>query len=95
MGSVEDFLEHLEKAKGGSELVSATKATTWIEFAAGSKPFELFCQILPEERLIERIQQVGANSCNLLSPSFIVVCCVFATFFSDLRDISVTATIHP
>jgi hypothetical protein len=26
----------LEQAKDGSELVSATTATTWIEFAAGS-----------------------------------------------------------
>jgi hypothetical protein len=26
----------LEQANGGSKLVSATKATTWIEFAAGS-----------------------------------------------------------
>jgi hypothetical protein len=29
-------LEHLEQAKDGSELVSATETTTWIEFAAGS-----------------------------------------------------------
>ena len=35
---------------------------------------ELLCQILPEEWLIERIQQVGANSRNRLSPSFAVVC---------------------
>jgi|SRR5258706_3556253 hypothetical protein len=39
-----------------------------------SKPFELLCQILPEEWLIERIQQVGANSRKLLSPSFVVIC---------------------
>jgi hypothetical protein len=36
MGSLEDSWEHLEQAKDGSELVSATKAMTWIEFATGS-----------------------------------------------------------
>jgi hypothetical protein len=45
---------------------------------------------LPEEWLIERIQQVGANSRNLLSPSFIVVCRLFAAVFRPLRDIFVT-----
>jgi len=41
---------------------------------------------LPEEWLIERIQQVGANSRNLLSPSFVVVCRIFAAVFRHLRD---------
>jgi len=48
---------------------------------------------LPEEWLIERIQQVGAISCNLLSPSFIVVCGLFAAVFRTLRDIFVTDAI--
>jgi hypothetical protein len=39
-----------------------------------SMQFDLLCQILPVEWLIVRIQQVGANSRNLLSPSFIVIC---------------------
>jgi hypothetical protein len=47
--------------------------------------------MLPEEWLIERNQQVGANSCNLLSPSFIVICGSFAAVFCNLRYIFVTA----
>ena len=47
---------------------------------------------MPEEWLIERIQQVGANSCNLLSPSFIVICGIFAAVFCNLRYIFVTAS---
>ncbi len=58
---------------------------------SASKPFDLLCQILPEEWLIERIQQVGANSRNLLSPSFIFVCRLFAAVFRTLRYIFVTA----
>jgi hypothetical protein len=50
---------------------------------------------LPEEWLIERIHQVGANSRNLLSPSFVVVCGIFAAIFRNLRYIFVTvATIN-
>ncbi len=49
-----------------------------------------FAKSLPEEWLIERIQQVGANSRNLLSPSFVVVCRIFAAVFRLLRDIFVT-----
>jgi hypothetical protein len=47
---------------------------------SGSQPFELLCQIFPEEWLIERNQQVGANSRNLLLPSVAAVCRIFATF---------------
>jgi hypothetical protein len=47
---------------------------------------------LPEEWLIERIQQVGANFCNLLSPSFIAICGIFAAVFFNLRYIFVTAS---
>jgi hypothetical protein len=47
---------------------------------------------LPEEWLIERIQQVGANSRNLLSPSFIVICGIFAAIFCNWRYIFVTAS---
>jgi hypothetical protein len=47
---------------------------------------------LPEEWLIERIQQVGANSCNLLSPAFIAICGSFAAVFCNLRYIFVTAS---
>jgi hypothetical protein len=50
---------------------------------------------LPEERLIERIQQVRAHSRNLLSPSFVVVCRIFAAVFGNLRDIFVTAAEEP
>src|SRR6266478_7523021 len=57
---------------------------------SASKPFELLCQILPEEWLIERNQQVGANSSNLLSPSFVAVCRIFAAAFRTLRYIFVT-----
>jgi hypothetical protein len=46
---------------------------------------------LPEEWLIERIQQVGANPRKLLSPSFIVICGIFAAVFCNLRYIFVTA----
>jgi hypothetical protein len=59
---------------------------------SGSKPFDLLSQILPEEWLIERIQQVGATSCNLLSPSFIPICGIFAAVFCNLRYIFVTAS---
>jgi len=45
---------------------------------------------LPEEWLIERNQQVGANSRNLLSPSFVVIYRGIAVDFRDLRDIFVT-----
>jgi len=45
---------------------------------------------LPEEWLIERNQQVGANSRNLLSPSFVAVCRIFAAAFRTLRYIFVT-----
>jgi len=48
---------------------------------------------LPEEWLIERIQQVGANSRNLLSPSFIVISGIFAAVFCNLRYIFVTASL--
>ena len=57
---------------------------------SASKPFELLCQILPEEWLIEWIQQVGTNSRNLLSPSFVAIGRRIATVFRNLRDISVT-----
>ena len=55
--------------------------------------FDLFCQILPEEWLIERIQQVGANSRKPLSPSFVVIYRGIAVVFLDLRDIFVTDAI--
>ena len=41
--------------------------------------------------LIEWIQQVGANSRKLLSPSFIVICGIFAAVLFNLRYIYVTA----
>jgi hypothetical protein len=47
---------------------------------------------LPEEWLIERIQQVGANSRKPLSPSFVAVCRTFAAVSCNLRYIFVTAT---
>jgi hypothetical protein len=47
---------------------------------------------LPEEWLIERIQQVGANSRKPFSPSFVVVCRTFAAVFCNSRYIFVTAT---
>jgi hypothetical protein len=40
--------------------------------------------------VLERIQQVGANSRNLLSPSFVVNCLTFAAVFRNLRYIFVT-----
>jgi hypothetical protein len=46
---------------------------------------------LPEEWLIERIQQVGATPCNPLSPSFSALCFAIAGIFRILRYISVTA----
>jgi hypothetical protein len=49
---------------------------------------------LPEEWLIERNQQVGANSLNLLSPSFVVVCRTFAVVFRNSRYSFVTAESH-
>jgi hypothetical protein len=58
----------------------------------GSEPFDQLCQILPEEWQIERNQQVGTNSRNLLSPSFVAVCRIFATVFCNLRYIFVTAS---
>jgi hypothetical protein len=45
---------------------------------------------MPEEWLIERNQQVGANSRNLLSPFFVFVCRTFAAVFRNLRYIFVT-----
>jgi hypothetical protein len=48
---------------------------------------------LPEEWLIERIQQAGANFRNLFSPSFVVVCGIFAAVFRPLRDTFVTDAI--
>jgi hypothetical protein len=60
---------------------------------SASKPFDLLCQILPEEWLIERIQQVGANSCKPLSPSFVVIYRGIAAVFCGLRDIFVTDAI--
>jgi hypothetical protein len=45
---------------------------------------------LPEEWLIEWIQQVGTNSRNLLSPSFVAIGRRIATVFRNLRDIFVT-----
>jgi hypothetical protein len=47
---------------------------------------------LPEEWLIERIQQVGATPCNLLSPSFSALCFAIAGIFRTLRYVFVTAT---
>jgi hypothetical protein len=48
------------------------------------------CQILPEEWLIERIQQVGANSRKLLSPPLVVIYRGIAVVFRALRDLFVT-----
>jgi hypothetical protein len=45
---------------------------------------------LPEEWLIERIQQVGATSRKLLSPPFVAIYRSIAVVFRDLRDIFVT-----
>jgi hypothetical protein len=45
---------------------------------------------LPEEWLIERIQQVGATPCNLLSPSFSALCFAIAAIFRVLRYSLVT-----
>src|ERR1700674_4865570 len=47
--------------------------------------------IFANHRLIERNQQVGANSRNLLSPSCIVICGIFVAVFCNLRYIFVTA----
>ena len=59
------------------------------------KPFELLCQILPEEWLIERNQQVGTNFRKPLSPSFVALCFTIAAIFRNLRYIFVTvATIN-
>src|SRR5216683_8292921 len=57
---------------------------------SASKPFDLLCQILPEEWLIERIQRVGATSRKLLSPSFVAICFTIAGVFRALRYIFVT-----
>ena len=57
---------------------------------SGSKPFDPLCQILPEEWLIERIQQVGADSGKPLSPSFVVIYHGIAVVFRALRGIFVT-----
>jgi hypothetical protein len=46
---------------------------------------------LPEEWLIERIQQVGATSRKLLSASFIGICFTFAVVFRALGYIFVTS----
>jgi hypothetical protein len=46
---------------------------------------------LPEEWLIERIQQVGTNSRKPFSPSFVAICFKFAAVFRRLRYIFVTA----
>ena len=54
------------------------------------KPFDSLCQILPEEWLIERNQQVGANSSNQLSPCLPAFYRRIAVVFRDLRDIFVT-----
>jgi hypothetical protein len=59
---------------------------------SGSKSLDLLCQILPEEWLIERIQQVGANSGKPLSPSFVVIYHGIAVVFRALRDMFVTDT---
>jgi hypothetical protein len=59
---------------------------------SGSKPFDLLCQVLPEEWLIERIQQVAANSRNLLSLSLIAICGISAAVFCGLRYILMTAS---
>jgi hypothetical protein len=48
---------------------------------------------LPEEWLIERIQQVGTNLRKLLSPSFVAIYRGIAVVFRDLRDIFVTDAI--
>jgi hypothetical protein len=50
---------------------------------------------LPEEWLIEWIQQVETNSRKPLSPSFIVICGIFAAVFCNLRYIFVTALDNP
>jgi len=39
-----------------------------------------------------RISKLGANSCNLLSPSLTVICGIFAAVFCNLRYIFVTAS---
>jgi len=49
---------------------------------------------LPEEWLIEWIQQVGANRCKLLFPSFVVIWHSIAAVFRKLRDIFVTVLNH-
>jgi hypothetical protein len=60
---------------------------------SGSKSFDLLCQILPEEWLVDRIQQVGANSRSKpLSRSFVVIYHGIAVVFRALRDIFVTDT---
>jgi hypothetical protein len=51
-----------------------------------------FAKFLPEEWLIERIQQVGTNSRKPFSPSFGAISFTFAAIFRDLRDIFVTAS---
>ena len=58
-------------------------------------PFELLCQILPEEWLIGRNQQVGSNFRKPRSPSFAFICRGFAAVFCKLRYIFVTADIYP
>ena len=49
-------------------------------------------QILPEEWLIERIQQVGATPHKLLSPSFSTIIVPFAALFRNLRYVFVTVS---
>jgi hypothetical protein len=49
--------------------------------------------ILARDRLIERNQQVGANSRKPLSPSFVAIFFTLASISRDLRDIFVTASL--
>ncbi len=73
----------------GLEFLTHENLVTWPTLYF-MKPFDSLCQILPEEWLIERNQQVGANSSNQLSPSLLAFYRRIAIVFRDLRDIFVT-----
>src|SRR5437879_11449545 len=73
----------------GVEFLTHENLVTWPTLYF-MKPFDSLCQILPEEWLIERNQQVGANSSNQRSPSLLAFYRRIAVVFRDLRDIFVT-----
>src|ERR1700688_1837520 len=66
----------------------------WRSGAHGQKPTDRFCQILPEEALPARFQQVRTILRNALSPSFSPILLAFAVVFRNLRYVFVTVLSH-